>query len=311
MSITTTRRPSDESAPRSDSTVAIVAPTYRGSRRRSRPTSFADIAVRTPYWVVTAALALLFLYPLIWTAISSVSPRAGTNQVDGWGLGNYETLVNYQAGIWVYLFNSTFVSLLTVLLTLVVSLLGGYAFARFRFPGKDLLFLSTLAILMVPYATLLIPLYVLLNAVGLSNSLVGVALVPTMFQLPFSMFMMRISFESIPRELDEAAMVDGCNAWRVLWTVLVPAVKPGLITVGLFAFLAAWNDFFAPLILINDTNRMTLPLAVSNLRGQVQGVVDYGATEAGVVVLAVPCILLFLILQRHYVRGFMSGAFKG
>ncbi len=310
MSVTTTHRPSDGSAPRSDRTVAIVAPSYRGSRR-SRPTTFAGIALRTPYWVVTAALALLFLYPLIWTAISSVSPRAGTNQVDGWGLGNYETLVNYQAGIWVYLFNSTFVSLLTVLLTLVVSLLGGYAFARFRFPGKDLLFLSTLAILMVPYATLLIPLYVLLNAVGLSNSLVGVALVLTMFQLPFSMFMMRISFESIPRELDEAAMVDGCNAWRVLWTVLVPAVKPGLITVGLFAFLAAWNDFFAPLILINDTNRMTLPLAVSNLRGQVQGVVDYGATEAGVVVLAVPCILLFLILQRHYVRGFMSGAFKG
>ena len=97
-----------------------------------------------------------------------------------------------------------------------------------------------------------------------------------------------------------ARAVDGARA----------AVKPGLITVGLFAFLAAWNDF-APLILINDTNRMTLPLAISNLRGQVQGVVDYGATEAGVVVLALPCILLFLILQRHYVRGFMSGASKG
>ena len=106
-------------------------------------------------------------------------------------------------------------------------------------------------------------------------------------------------------------MVDGCSSFTVLWRVLVPAVKPGLITVGLFAFLAAWNDFMAPLILINDSNKMTLPLAVSNLRGQVQGVVDYGATEAGVVVLAVPCILLFLILQRHYVRGFMSGAFKG
>ena len=93
--------------------------------------------------------------------------------------------------------------------------------------------------------------------------------------------------------------------------MLLPAVKPGLITVGLFAFLAAWNDFMAPLILITDTNRMTLPLAVANLRVQVQGVIDYGATEAGVVVLAVPCIVLFLVLQRHYVRGFMSGAFKG
>jgi multiple sugar transport system permease protein len=198
-----------------------------------------------------------------------------------------------------------------VALTLVVSTLGGYAFARFSFPGKNLLFLTVLAILMVPYTTLLIPLYVILNAVGLSNSLVGVAIVLTMFQLPFSMFMMRISFESVPRELDEAAMVDGASTFGALRRVLLPAVKPGLITVGMFAFLAAWNDFMAPLILITDTNRMTLPLAVSNLRVQVQGVIDYGATEAGVVVLALPCIVLFLVLQRHYVRGFMSGAFKG
>lgn len=269
------------------------------------------VVLGIPYWLFTTALAIIFLYPLIWTAVDSVQGRAGTSQASGWGLGNYIALADYQAGIWVYLGNSLFVSLLTVLLTLTVSMLGGYAFARFRFPGKNLLFLTTLAILMVPYATLLIPLYVILNAVGLSNSLVGVAIVLTMFQLPFSMFMMRISFESIPRELDEAAMVDGCSTWSALWRVLLPAVKPGLVTVGLFAFLAAWNDFMAPLILITDTNRMTLPLAVANLRVQVQGVIDYGATEAGVVVLALPCIVLFLVLQRHYVRGFMSGAFKG
>lgn len=292
-------------APRTDSTRAIVAPGLPRTSKRMQ------LAFGIPYWVFTGALALIFLYPLIWTAVSSVSPLAGTSQTDGWGFGNYASLTKYQAGIWVYLWNSTVVSVLTVALTLLISLLGGYAFARFSFPGKNALFLLTLAILMVPYATLLIPLYVILNAVGLQNSLVGVSLVITMFQLPFSMFMMRISFESIPRELDEAAMVDGCSSWGALWRVLLPAVKPGLVTVGLFAFLTAWNDFMAPLILINDSNRMTLPLAVANLRGQVQGVVDYGATEAGVVVLALPCILLFLILQRHYVRGFMSGAFKG
>ncbi|MEU5567615.1 carbohydrate ABC transporter permease [Micromonospora musae] len=278
---------------------------------RSTGVTIAGIALRTPYWVFTGAVGLIFLAPLVWTAVASVAPQAGTNQVDGWGLGNYETLANYQAGIWRYLANSAFVSLLTVALTLLVSLLGGYAFARFRFPGRNILFLLTLAILMVPYATLLIPLYVLLNEVGLQNSLVGVALVLTMFQLPFATFLMRISFEAVPRELDEAALVDGCSSFGALWRVLLPAVKPGLITVGLFAFLAAWNDFMAPLILINDSERMTLPLAVSNLRGQVQGVVDYGATEAGVVVLALPCIVLFLLLQRHYVRGFMSGALKG
>jgi multiple sugar transport system permease protein len=294
------------------SSATSTGPSPRGRRSTApRPTNFAGIAVSMPFWVLTGALAIIFLYPLVWTAISSVAPLAGTNQTDGWGFGNYTTLAEYQDGILQYIGNSVFVSVLTVILTLVISLLGGYAFARFRFAGKNVLFLATIAILMVPYATLLIPLYVLLNTVGLANSLVGVALVLTMFQLPFSTFMMRIAFESVPRELDEAALVDGCNSWSVLWRVLVPAVKPGLITVGLFAFLAAWNDFMAPLILINDSTKMTLPLAVSNLRGQVQGVVDYGATEAGVVVLALPCILLFLILQRHYVRGFMSGALKG
>lgn len=304
----TTQTPSPQAIARDD---VRLRPTGPRSGQGAPRTTIAGIALRTPYWVFTAALAVVFLFPLVWTAVASVSPRPGTSQVNGWGLGNYTSLVHYQAGIGRYIFNSAFVSLLTVVLTLFVSLLGGYAFARFRFPGRNALFLLTLAILMVPYTTLLIPLYVLLNHVGLQNSLVGVALVLTMFQLPFATFMMRISFEAVPRELDEAALVDGCSSFTALWRVLLPAVKPGLITVGLFAFLAAWNDFVAPLILINDSNKQTLPLAISNLRGQVQGVVDYGATEAGVVVLAVPCIVLFLVLQRHYVRGFMSGALKG
>lgn len=282
---------------------------------RTRPAQerrpVARIVMGLPYAVFTGAIAIIFLYPLVWAGVSSVAPRSGSSQTDGWGFGNYAALADFQAGIWVYLGNSLFVSLLTVVLTLLISFLGGYAFARFSFPGKDLLFLSVLAILMVPYGTMLIPLYVILNSVGLGNSLVGVALVLTMFQLPFSMFMMRISFESIPRELDEVAMLDGCGSFSVLWRVLLPMVKPGLITVGLFAFLTAWNDFIGPLILITDSNRMTVPLVVANMRGQVMGVVDYGATTAGVVVLALPCIVLFLLLQRHYVRGFMSGAFKG
>lgn len=281
------------------------------SKRRKIRMTPRKFLHQMPIWVFTSAIAVMFLYPLVWTAVSSVSPLAGTSQTDGVGFGNYLSLAHYQAGIWIYLLNSTIVAVATVAMTLTVSTLGGYAFARFDFPGKNALFLSTLAILMVPYATLLIPLYVLLNKVHLQNSLLGLALVMTMFQLPFATFMMRISFESVPRTLDEAAFVDGCTPWKALWNILLPAVKPGLVTVGLFAFLASWNDFMAPLILINDTNKMTLPLAVANLRGQVQGVVDYGATEAGVVVLALPCIVLFLVLQRHYVRGFMSGALKG
>lgn len=266
---------------------------------------------RTPYYVVTGGLAILFLFPLIWAGVASVSPQGGTGQTDGWGFGNYMTLLNYQDGIGQYFGNSVVVSGLTVIFTMFVSTLGGFAFARFVFPGKNVLFMLVLAILMVPYATLLIPLYVLLNTIGLQNSLLGLALVLTMFQLPFSTFMMRISFEGIPKEIEESAMVDGCSTFGALRRILLPAVKPGLITVGLFAFLAAWNDFITPLLLISDSSKSPLPLAIANLRQQVMGVVDFGATEAGVVVLALPCIVLFLLLQRHYVQGMMSGAIKG
>ncbi|GAA3810167.1 carbohydrate ABC transporter permease [Cellulomonas soli] len=272
--------------------------------------NFSRVVGRTPYYVVTGGLAILFLYPLLWTAISSVSPQPGSAQVDGYGFGNYVTLAHYQAGVLTYLGNSLVISVTAVVVTVLTALLGGYAFAKFAFPGKDALFLLTLAILMVPYATLLIPLLIWLKQIGLNNTLVGTGLVLAVFQLPFAIFMMRISFESVPRELEEAALVDGCGTLSALRRVLVPAVKPGLITVGLFAFLAAWNDFMVPLYLLGGDNQ-PLPLALVNMRQQVMGVIDYGATQAGVVVLTVPCVLLFLVLQRHYVNGFMSGALKG
>jgi multiple sugar transport system permease protein len=277
----------------------------------TKPGTRTTIFAGTPYYVLTGGLAIIFLFPLLWSLVASVSPQASTGQVIGYGLGNYTTLFNFGAGLPRFTFNSTFVAVLTVAITLLVSTLGGYAFAKFRFPGRDALFLLTLAILMVPYATLLIPLYVLLNRLGLQNSLVGLSLVLAMFQLPFATYMMRISFEAVPRELEESAVMDGCGTLAILWRILLPSVRPGLITVGLFAFLAAWNDFFAPLIFISDSAKQTLPLAVATLRQQTMGAIDYGATEAGVVVMALPCLILFLLLQRHYVRGFMSGAVKG
>jgi multiple sugar transport system permease protein len=115
----------------------------------------------------------------------------------------------------------------------------------------------------------------------------------------------------VPKELEEAAQVDGAGTFGVLRKILLPAVRPGIITVALFAFLAAWNDFITPLILINDQSKAPLSLAITNLRQQTMGVIDYGSLEAGVVVMAVPCLLLFFALQGQYVRGFMSGAIKG
>jgi len=267
--------------------------------------------VRTPYYVLTGGIALVFIFPLVWAGYASVAPQGGTAQTGGFGFGNYAKLLNYDAGLLAYLGNSALVALLTVVMTTLVSLLAGYAFARFTFIGKNVLFFLVLGILMVPSASLLIPLYVLLGSVGLANSLFGLSLVLTMYQLPFSIFMMRISFEAVPAELEESALVDGTNSFGALWYVLAPAVLPGIVTVALYAFLAAWNDFISPLILINDSDLAPLPLAIANLRQQAMGSIDYGVTEAGVVVLALPCVVLFLLLQRFYIRGFMSGALKG
>ena len=268
-------------------------------------------ASRAGFYTTGTALAILFLFPLLWSGWSSVKGQAGSSQASGYGFGNYGYLTHYGEGVWVYLGNSAVVTGLTVLGTLVVSALGGYGFARFDFPGKNLLFLATLSILMVPYATILIPLYVLLDRLSLQNSLVGLSLVFIMFQLPFALFMMRNSFEAVPRELEEAALVDGCTTLAALRRVLLRAVRPGLVTVGLFAFLTSWNDFFAPLILLSDAGKFTLPVAVYSMQQRTFGAIDYGALEAGVVVMALPCLLAFLLLQRHYVRGFMTGALRG
>jgi multiple sugar transport system permease protein len=261
---------------------------------------------RFGYSVTGAALAILFLFPLLWSGWASV--RTGS----GFGLENYDRLFTSDNGVRPqHVLNSLVVSVLTVGGTLFVATLGGYAFGRFRFPGRDLLFLVTLAILMVPYATILIALYVLLGWLGLEDTLIGLSLVLIMFQLPFSIFMMRNSFEAVPRELEESAQMDGCASVGTLVRIMLPAVKPGLITVGLFAFLTSWSEFFAPLILLNSTDKFTTTLAVVNMRTASHGSIDYAALEAGVVFMAVPCLILFAFMQRSYVRGFTSGAIKG
>ena len=275
-----------------------TGPSHDGGRSPS--------AGATTYMVTAIALAILFLFPLVWSTFASVRGPGG------FGLENYGRLFNDETGIRPrHVINTVVVTALTVGGTLLVATLGGYAFGRFRFPGRDVLFLITLAILMVPYATILIALYVLLAWVGLEDTLVGLSLVLIMFQLPFSIFMMRNSFEAIPHEIEESALVDGCNSLTALVRIMLPAVRPGLVTVGLFAFLTSWNEYFAPLILISSTDNLTLPLAVVKLRIASYGAIDYSALEAGVTFMAVPCLILFLFLQRSYVRGFMSGALRG
>jgi multiple sugar transport system permease protein len=263
------------------------------------------------FYSTTSVLAVLFLSPVVWTLYESVHSRQANGGAPGWGTDNYSRLLHYGAGLGPYVLNTALVALITVAVTVVATTLGGYAVARFSFPGRNLLFLLTLAILMVPYTTILIPLYIFLGWIGLQNSLVGLALVLAMFQLPFGLFMMRNSFEALPIELEEAALIDGCTPTGALRRVLLRGVAPGMVTVALFSFLASWNEFIAPLIFLTDGDKFTLPVALFNLQSGNLGSVDYGALQSGVVTAALPCVVVFLLLQRYYVRGFTSGALKG
>ena len=272
--------------------------------------------MKTPVWkrvlvrALSIVLAALFVAPLVWVIVSSFSPQPGSAQSEGWGVGNYLTLMGYQQGLGVYVRNSLIITVVTVAVSVVVCTLAGFSFSRFRYPGRTLGFMVTLSILMVPYASLLIPLMIWFKSIGLNDSPIAAGLVIALFQLPMGVFIMRIAFNGVPRSLEESAMVDGCNSFQVLYKILVPAVKPSMITVGLLAFLEAWNNFMIPLYLLSS-DTAPLPLAMVNMRQQTMGVIDYGATEAGVVVLLVPAVILFLALQKYYVKGFTAGAVKG
>ena len=269
------------------------------------------------FHVASTILAVAFLFPLLWALLNSLKPKAEANQQPpSWfphslSLANYRSLAGFDQGIGTYLVNSVLVSALTVVGSVVVCVLGGYGFARFSFRGRSLLFGTTLGILMVPYATILLPLYIVLGHLGMQNTLIGLALVLVMFQLPFGIYLMRNSFEAVPRELEEAALVDGAGAFTAMLRVSLPIVLPGVVTVALFAFLTSWNEYLAPLIFLNDGSKYTLPVMLVNIRYASYNIIDFGALQAGVVVAMVPCLLVYLALQRFYVSGLVTGALRG
>jgi multiple sugar transport system permease protein len=140
--------------------------------------------------------------------------------------------------------------------------------------------------------------------------LTGLSLIYITFQLPFSIFMMRNSFDSVPRELEEAAMLDGCSALSTLWRVMLPVVFPGVVTVALFAFFSAWNELLVALILVSDPAKFTLPVLLQSAQSQFLGGIDWGVMQAGISISVLPCALLFMLLQRFYINGLIAGAVK-
>jgi multiple sugar transport system permease protein len=291
----------------------LTATTSRAPRRKRPSRTLAG----TGFHLFSGILATIFLMPILWVALNSFKTNAEANQSppswfpQEWSVENYAKLANYGSGIGIYFVNSLVLSVLVVAGTVIVTVLAGYGFARFQFRGKNLLFGSTLLILMVPYATIIIPLFIVMSWLHLTNTLIGLALVQIMFHLPFSVFLMRNSFESVPNELEEAARMDGASTLVALRYISLPLVTPGIVTVALFAFIASWNEFLAPLIFLNGDSSYTLPIMLVNLsRGQ-YGEVDYGPLQAGVVITIVPVLLLYLFLQRYYVAGLVNGALRG
>ncbi|MBJ3784560.1 carbohydrate ABC transporter permease [Devosia sediminis] len=261
--------------------------------------------------------SFFFLAPFIWAGLASLRPgaEASTPPLPPWpttgiSFDNYATLDLFGAGIWQHTINSLLVSLGTVVLTVLVSVLAGYGFSRFRFPLKNVFFVLIIATLMIPFQSILTPLFIILARLGLNNSLVGLMLVYVTLQLPFSVFMMRNAFDAVPREIEEAARIDGATDWTLLVRVLLPLVMPGVATVGIFAFLNAWNEFLAALILLSDNDKYTLPVLITAVRAGRLGAINWGAVQAGVMVMTIPCLVVFLLLQRYYMRGLMAGAVK-
>ena len=187
---------------------------------------------------------------------------------------------------------------------------AGYGLARFSTYGKEIAFLILLAPMMIPYQALLTPLYLDFAKFGLVNSRLGLAIVHTILQLPFSVYLMRNAFEAIPREIEEAAMIDGCSASRRLAYIFLPLAVPGLVTVALFAFINSWNEFLAALVFMNREFSFTMPILLVSVRTGDHGAIDWGALQASIVFSVIPCLVVYLALQRYYISGLLSGAVK-
>jgi multiple sugar transport system permease protein len=266
---------------------------------------------------VCVVLCTVMLLPLIASLLASVKPTAEaaatppTYLPDAVSLDSYQRLWNYQQGLPTYLFNSFGTALLTIAFTLLLTVPAAYALARFPVPAKELVFVVLLLALIVPYQALLTPMFLTFAKVGLTNSLTGLAIVHTAIQLPFSVYVLRNSFAAVPRELEEAAIVDGANSYQTLRKVFLPGAFPAVVTVALFAFIMSWNEFLGALVMMSNGSKFTLPLVLAAARTETSlGGTDWGMLQAGITISIVPCVAVYLLLQRYYVSGLMSGAVK-
>ena len=268
-------------------------------------------------WLVLAlavlALAFLVLAPMWLVGSSSFKlPREIINRVPTWFPRSF-TLQHYQkllqtSAFPTYFVNSVVVAASSAFATVVLALMAGYAFFRLEFRGRDFLYRLIMVAYAFPSIVILIPLYLMFAKVGLIDTDLALVLVNVTFALPFSIWMMRTFFASLPRELEEAAAIDGAGRWMTVLHILIPLLRPGIAAIAIFAFVASWTEYlFASVLIISDAKR-TLPVGLSGIIGQYQ--IDWGLLLAGASLSVLPVVVFFAFVGRWFVAGLTEGAVK-
>jgi len=268
---------------------------------------------------VALVVALVTLFPIFWMLSTAFKPPTEIYSLTPHPLPAHPTWANFANVLngsvigmpyWTFLRNSLVVTLSSVVVSSFVALLAAVAVARFRFRFRATYLIMLLIVQMLPQQALVIALFLDFRAVNLLDSLAGLTLVYIAFSLPVTIWMLRNFVAAVPRELEEAAAIDGAGPFRVFFRVLLPLVAPGLVTTSVFAFIFAWNEFvFALTFIGTDTSKYTLPIYVTYFFSK--GSVDWGAIMAASVLFTLPVMIFFLIVQRRLRAGLLAGAVKG
>ncbi|HEX6378186.1 MAG TPA: carbohydrate ABC transporter permease [Nitrososphaeraceae archaeon] len=265
-------------------------------------------------YFVIATYLFITLAPLLWVLSTSFKPNPEAISFPPQFLPNAPTLDNYvfvltDPKLVISLFNSLTVSLASTGLSVTVSALGGYAFARFDFKGKNLLISTILGLFMIPVVINIIPLYIMLANVGLLNSLFALVLTLQILIIPLNIFLLKNYFETIPKELEEAALIDGCSKIRAFWHVIVPISMPGFLIAAILSFRFSWNEFVLPVVLSNRPDVMVFQVALYQFISLYR--IDWGYLTAGINIALIPVVVLMLIFQKRMIRGMTLGAVRG
>ncbi|MFK3960773.1 carbohydrate ABC transporter permease [Pseudalkalibacillus hwajinpoensis] len=258
-------------------------------------------------------VSIIMVGPFLWLLATSL--KSGSENIFAYPpqfIPESPTLSNFGAVLeyfpfFTYLFNSTVVAVLTVGANLLFCSLAAYPLARMNFRGKNIVFILIISTMMIPFQLLMIPIYILALNLGLQNTYLGLVLPHA--TTAFGIFLMRQAFLTIPFELDESARMDGANAFQIWWKILMPLVRPSMVTLAIFTFMMAWGDFLWPLIILNDQSMYTLPLGVQSLQGNFSS--NWRYIAAGSIISVLPIIIVFALLQRYFIAGAMKGAVKG